>query len=413
MKCPGCGTENPHVSRFCFRCGTHMLEHLTGRRRHYAMHGQEPVASLNAVTTAMPHAGMRQEAYRWALLLGLTIPVLAAVLGFLPLAVVTAAVVVPALYVVYLYDAQAWEDRPLAVIGGCMLLTGVLALLATLVWREALDPVPLLSALEQQFRGKDLVVLGLLAPVLGLLLTQVGVLLLASRPRFDDYLDGFTFGFVSGATYAAVETIVENRDVIFSGGFRSDDVDTGVWLSVVVVAALVKPLVYGLAAGLAGAAFSGFRAGPGRLSGRYLATLAEALVAVVALRAGLYLVGLVEGTAGVVLGLLWGLVVAAVLVLRGRAILHNAEMAAAVDVVQTGGEHQFQTRDLGYCAHCSMPLLDSSGFCVSCGTSTRALPKPLRRLNAAPGNPAGSPLPIGVTPVPAPPGPPPATRQEG
>ena len=45
----------------------------------------------------------------------------------------------------------------------------------------------------------------------------LGPLWLAARPRFDDMIDGLTFGVVSGAAYAAGETLVMHRDVLGAG----------------------------------------------------------------------------------------------------------------------------------------------------------------------------------------------------
>ena len=83
------------------------------RRQSYALQPGEPVASFNLVTSLMPLAsGTSPQTYRWALGLGILIPVVAGALGFLAFAFVAAAVVVPAIYVVYMYDVNQWEDQP-------------------------------------------------------------------------------------------------------------------------------------------------------------------------------------------------------------------------------------------------------------------------------------------------------------
>ncbi len=67
----------------------------------------------------MPLAsGSAPQTYRWALGLGILIPVVAGALGFLAFAFVAAAVVVPAIYVVYMYDVNQWEDQPIGVVLG-------------------------------------------------------------------------------------------------------------------------------------------------------------------------------------------------------------------------------------------------------------------------------------------------------
>ena len=89
------------------------------RRESFALQPGEPVMSFNMVTSLMPLAsGTAPQTYRWALGLGLLIPVVAGALGFLAFAFVAAALVVPAVYVVYMYDVNEWEDQPVAVVLG-------------------------------------------------------------------------------------------------------------------------------------------------------------------------------------------------------------------------------------------------------------------------------------------------------
>ena len=62
------------------------------RRQSYALQPGEPVASFNLVTSLMPLAsGRSPQTYRWALGVGILIPVVAGALGFLAFAFVAAA----------------------------------------------------------------------------------------------------------------------------------------------------------------------------------------------------------------------------------------------------------------------------------------------------------------------------------
>ena len=67
-------------------------------------------------------------------------------------------------------------------------------------------------------RWSSLLVLVLLVPIVGEVLKEVGPLVLASRPPFDDMIDGLTFGVAAGAAFAAAETIVVNRGLFSSFG---------------------------------------------------------------------------------------------------------------------------------------------------------------------------------------------------
>ena len=110
------------------------------RRQSYALQPGEPVASFNLVSSLMPLAsGTAPQTYRWALGLGILIPVVAGALGFLAFAFVAAAVVVPAIYVVYMYDVNQWEDQPVGVVVGAIGAAAALAVGFTFLWHAGIS----------------------------------------------------------------------------------------------------------------------------------------------------------------------------------------------------------------------------------------------------------------------------------
>ena len=184
----------------------------------------EPVASFNVVSSLMPLAsGTAPQTYRWALGLGILIPVVAGALGFLAFAFVAAALVVPAVYVVYMYDVNQWEDQPLAVVLGAIGAAAALGVGFTFLWHagilgDDLAPVDFGGNGAGGIRWSSLLVLVLLVPIVSEVLKQVGPILLARRPAFDDMIDGLTFGVAAGAAFAAAETIVVNRGLFSTFG---------------------------------------------------------------------------------------------------------------------------------------------------------------------------------------------------
>jgi RsiW-degrading membrane proteinase PrsW (M82 family) len=218
------------------------------RRQSYALQPGEPVASFNLVTSLMPLAsGTAPQTYRWALGLGILIPVVAGALGFLAFAFVAAAVVVPAIYVVYMYDVNQWEDQPIGVVLGAIGAAAALGVGFTFLWHAGLldsniSSVNFAGNGAGGVRWSSLLVLVLLVPILGEVLKQVGPLVLASRPQFDDMIDGLTFGVAAGAAFAAAETIVVNRGLFSSFG-QIDSPNAGFWVSLILSAAVVKPIV--------------------------------------------------------------------------------------------------------------------------------------------------------------------------
>ena len=355
------------------------------RRESFALQPGEPVASFNMVTSLMPLAsGSAPQTYRWALGLGLLIPVIAAALGYLAFAFVAAALVVPAIYVVYMYDVNEWEDQPVAVVLGAIGAAAALGVGFTFIWHAGLlgdevGPVDFGQG-AGGVRWTSLLVLVLLVPIVSELLKQVGPLFLASRPQFDDMIDALTFGVAAGASFAAAETIVVNRSLFSSFG-SIDSPDAGFWVSLILSAAIVKPIVYGAATGIALAAWSGLGSGFDGLKPAYLRGLCEALLANILFQAGLYMASRVEGTAGAVIGLVWGALIAAALVIRLRYLLHFAVLEAALEGANSGATHKDAARGTAHCPSCEMPLLEGANFCVVCGTATRAGNKATRVRN--------------------------------
>src|SRR4029078_3134743 len=143
----------------------------------------------------------------------------------------------------------------------------------------------------------------------------------------------------------------------FSTFGQVDSPNAGFWVSLILSAAVVKPLVYGAATGIALASFSGLGAGYDGFKPGYFRGLAEALVANILFQAGLFFTARVEGTTGAVLGLGGGALIAAVLVVRLRCLLHYAVLEAALEAAATGGALKDTATGTAYCPSCEMPLL--------------------------------------------------------
>ena len=173
-------------------------------------------------------------------------------------------------------------------------------------------------------------------PIVAEVAKNLGGVLLASRPQFDDMIDGLTFGIAAGTAYAAFETIVLYSSVFTSGDFRTTD-GLASWAVVVVNLMVVKSLIYGTATGIAVAAFSGKGEGYDGFTGSYFLAFGLAVAANIGYWLGVRLLAYVPF--GQALGLLWGFVILAVLVVRIRVMMQAALLEAAVeDAVRTDGE---------------------------------------------------------------------------
>ena len=168
---------------------------------------------------------------------------------------------------------------------------------------------------------------------------------------------------------------------------------------------MVKPIVYGAATGIAVASFSGLGAGYDGFKPGYFRGLAEALAANILFQGGLFFAARIEGTTGAVVGLVWGALIAAALVVRLRYLLHFAVLEAALEAASTGTALKDAARGTAYCPSCEMPLMAGANFCVVCGTSVRAGNKVTRARNRtedadprAPRSRPCRPTPAGVAP---------------
>lgn len=390
MTCPRCGVGVVEVAHFCQTCGLDLRTADLARRKSFAVKPDEPVASFALISTIMPRgAGDRPQTYRIALAIGLAVALLAAIFGALPIAVLVAAFTVPIVYIVYLYDVNVWEDEPLLVTAAAFLLTGALTVVFTIGWQQLRGPLVQPTA----FGGGSasgpqvgtLLLVGVLVPVVAQLIIQIGPVILASRPKFDDLMDGLTFGVISGVAYATFDTLVRHSAALF-GGMGSHQ-STAAWVALIFLEGLVKPLIMGTAAGIAAAEFSGLGRGYDGFTLRYARGLAEAVLATIAYQVGAYLFSFLPDFQGIVISVLWGLVVLGVLVLRARNVLHTGLMEAALEAAARRDPAIGAAGELDFCAACEMPLVPGAAFCSNCGTAVRVASRAGRR--RTPVSPAG------------------------
>ena len=374
MTCQRCGAPTPDVAHYCQSCGLDLRSDDLARRKSFAVKPDEPVASFALISTIMPRGAQQHpQMYKIALVVALVVALLAAIFGAVPIAILVAAFAIPVVYIVYLYDVNLWEDEPVPVTVAAFALTGVLSLLFTIGWTQfRASPVNLQTfdgGLASGPQPGQLLLVAVAVPIIAQVLTQLGPIYLASRPKFDDLMDGFTFGVVSGVAYATFDTLVRHHQALFGGMVASPNAAD--WTALIFLEGLIKPLIMGTAAGIAAAEFSGLGEGYDGFSLRYLRGVGEAIVANVAYFAGAYLFSFLPGARGLVLTLLWGLLVLGVLILRSRNILHVGLMEAALEHAARSDAEIGPAGDLRFCARCEMPLVAGAAFCNACGTAVR------------------------------------------
>jgi hypothetical protein len=401
LECPRCRADLPEVANFCHVCGQDQRSSDLARRKSFAAKPNEPVASFALISSIMPRGvGQRPQTYRVALTIALVVALIAAIFGAMPIAVLVAAFAIPIVYIVYIYDVNLWEDEPIPVTGLAFALTGVLTIGFTILWTWLRGPVPYGTAtfdgsLSSSPQVGPFLVVALVVPIVGQAIQQIGPIMLASRPEFDDLMDGLTFGVISGVSYACFDTLVRHWDLL-TGGLQAQD--PGLWVSLIFLEGFVKPLIFGTATGIACAEFSGLGRGYDGFTPRYFRGVAEAVLAIMAYQAGTYLFAFVgSATLGVILSIAWGLVILGILILRIRNVLHLGLMEAALErSARSGG---VADGELQFCAQCELPLLEHAAFCNACGTAVRVQAKAHKSVVAAHAGSAESIVPGFDTPV--------------
>ena len=362
--CRRCAHEVPALE-FCVRCG-HPLDDDPAAspgdpalRDQYAAAPEEGAVAVRIISTLfpqLPRADM--ETFRWALIIGLAAVIGLAVAGIYPVALLAAAILVPLLMVLYLYDVDVYEDEPIRIIALTMawgaLAGAVVGLLAAILF-------PLGTSITAGPSVETVVARGVLVPLVGGALMLLGPLALLRYPKFNDVLDGATFGAAAAVSFVGAQALT-NAMALFSAGLRPAG-EPLPWVARLLELGLAQPL---LAAGVMGAATGAYwlrfrtpsdRNRLGILGSPAAATLL-ALAALVVAAVGRLLLSQA-------IALLWLAVLAAVALVWLRRVIH-------VGLLQEASEIELQGTIT--CANCRRTTPYHS-FCGHCGVSLRALPK--------------------------------------
>ncbi|MDX6645407.1 MAG: hypothetical protein QOK40_1134, partial [Miltoncostaeaceae bacterium] len=359
--CPNCGFGAP-TGAFCVRCGHPLADAAAGgARRGFAAAPHERRLLPALASTLFPQLPRGSLAtFRWALALGTALLVGLALGGLSPVALVAAATLVPTLMLVYLYDVDIYEDEPLRVVAVTM-AWGVVAGIGVGVVGRLLDPAG--SALLDQSTASSVLLRGVALPCLATALAIAGPLVLLPYRKFNDVLDGATFGVAAATCLVGGQVLTESSSV-FGSGLRPVGL-VWPWVVRVLELGLALPVLAGAAAGAAvGAIWLPHRA-PVRDRGALgiLGRPAVATAAAAALVCGGSLAQLAVGRA-TSLALLVALDALALLWLRQVVHLGLVQEAAEVPVGPAL-----------VCANCGRQTPRHS-FCAHCGVSLLALPKP-------------------------------------
>ena len=355
----------PRVA-YCIRCGDPLDDEYSdeSRRRQrsrFAAAPDEPLATVALVSTIFPRLPRAEMRYfRISLMAGAAIVLGLALLGFYPVALVTAAVLVPLLMVMYVYVVDIYEDEPLSIIGATM-LWGVGAGILYGLFSRAL---PTGSAFGEP-DATAIVLSGLVMPLVEGALMLAGPLFLLSSRRFNDVLDGATFGAASAVSFAGAHVLVQALPLV-NAGLRPDG-DPLPWAVQLLSLGLLQPVI---AAGAVGSVAGAFWL-------RYRAPVADRR------KLGLVGVPLFAVVAGAVLLLLAGLaktllsLIPATVVLAGLAAVALLWLRATIHLGLLQESREIDIERTMRCPNCGHSTPEHT-FCGNCGVSLRALPRATR-----------------------------------
>lgn len=379
MTCPHCHGEVP-AAPYCVRCG----EPLQNSESPYPVEGRGYAAlpserwfEPRIVSSIFPHLPRRDmSSFRASLVIGVAAIVGLSAFNLFSLALVVAAVTVPFLCILYLWDVDLYEDAPLPVLGATI-AWGILAGFATgLAARHLQSPVRLL---DSGVSTHDVVWLGIVLPVASFGLMCLGPLALLPYRRFNDVLDGVTFGAASAVTFLAAEAITNSADVLRDG--VTPPGDESLWIARLLTLGIALPVLgAAVVATACGVLWLRYRAPQGGqqtlgLVGRVWIGLPVATGALVA--ASLSVVYLSQWQA-----------------LGVTAVLAAASLIGLRRAVDLGLRQEAAEIEIGPAIHCTNCGRETPAhtFCAHCGVALSALPKHGAVVPSAP-RPAGVRIP--------------------
>jgi hypothetical protein len=351
---------------FCIRCGAPLGSERSdeGRPSHersrFAAAPHEHLAVPRLISTLFPHLPRASlMGFRTALVIGAGVVAGLAALRLFPVALIAAALLVPVLVTIYLIDVDVYEDEP---VWALSLTMGWGAVMGVAVGELAIAIAPATADVIRHGGSAYTVTGGVVVPLVGLGALLLGPLVLLRYHRFNDVLDGVTFGTVAAAAFAGAESITYSVHVLGAGLRPHGAVAPWIW-RLLSLGVAMPILIMGSAATICAALWLRYRA-PVR-DREALGLLGHPAVA--SLAGGALVVGGAIGEtflpAGAWLGWLVAFDLVALVLLRRSIHIGLLEEAAEIPI---GAEFT--------CPNCGESTARHT-FCGRCGISLQALPK--------------------------------------
>lgn len=345
------------------RDGDSRLRRLPHGARSYAAAPEEHRFEPRLVSTLFPHlTAADMVVFRLALGVGAAVLVALALARLYPLALVVSAVLVPLLGLLSFWYVDVYEDEPVRV----LLFTVAWGVGTGVGFAFLTDAVQAPHAeLLSRTTAHSVVWNGVLLPVIGLALVLIGPLVLLPYRKFNDTLDGATFGGVAAITFVGASLFTHSSSFL-SAGFEPVGQSTP-WLLRLLTLGLVVPVIALTAVGAAtGSLWLRYRA-PAR-DRRALGVLGHPVPALIVAACALV------GSALLQLYLSRWIALAALAALSVPLVLWLRQV---VHVGLTEEAAERPARASRTCLNCGHAA-GGGAFCSNCGVALAALPKQSR-----------------------------------
>ncbi len=376
IRCDQCGEVVPNLT-YCVRCGDPLgPERRQGRegrvRDTYAAVPGERANAVRLVSTIYPSLPREEiRTFQTALVAGTVLIAVLGLLGFFPVAIVAAAVLVPLITIIYLYDVDVYEDEPLRVVALTFLwglvVGGVFAFAVAQLFPVTATDIVGGSAVSGGGGTPFPFARGVVAPIVAVLLMIAGPAVLLPYKRFNDVLDGATFGVASGVAFIGAQTLVTSANLFASGLHPVGEVVP--WVIRLLVLGIGMPVIAaGAIGGLGGALWLRYRA-PVKDRGR-LGVVGQPVVAFVIAAALMVIASLAEL-------LMPDQIVPELIVLAIVAVLAVVGLMWLRRVIHLGLLQEASEIAIGpdiACPECGVATPFHT-YCGNCGASLKALPR--------------------------------------
>lgn len=362
MTCQRCGRESASAL-FCTWCGTRQgaAEQTAAGRRgdRFAAHPNEGVLHPAVFTTLFPHlAHHKVSEFRWATLIGTGIIAVLYLAGLITAAILMGAILVPVVYLLYLYEARVYRDAPVQVLGLSLGAGVIVGIIVTLVVDAFASTAPLMRSTPfgLTVNTGGVVLFLIVVPIVLEIVKPLPALLLRRTGGFPETIDGLVFGVAAGLGFGAAETIVHFSQVITSGSIQREP---GNWIYSLATIAIFMPLLHGSATGLVTGALWRLGRRPLWLTA---AAVATAMIGHIAFVLGTELANAVSSAP--IVAIAWQAIVVGTLLIAVRVLLHHALLDESADLGLS------QTT----CSNCDSHVT-AAGFCPVCGLAMTAAPR--------------------------------------